>query len=261
MRIKNKKTNRPHSTGKGLVQAALSICFLYATACGDKSSTADTDEFDIDKVPECHSGTTASPDIPDAGEDSDTGDSTVLFIPASCESSLFNDGIDRDCAVQAKGTLTIGDETYNLTSACMTITEIADWATGIVYQGFNIRILAGQKCLPLLSVGILDLDRYPDAPFTIDLDEPFCSDSGVLHEASVVVETEDDCYTLAHPATGQLAVEDLEYGVVYKGTVEAEMQSFTETKTTLTVDFELRGLGWAQSIYHADHLDLCDTLR
>lgn len=233
------------------------FAFIFSVACDNPTSTV-PNQFDVDSVPYCHADTGQVSPYSDAGLSTDISYSSNHFIPSSCDSVLFQTGVYKDCAVQASGTLTFGDRTYNLTAGCMTETNIFDLSSGASFSGLNIRLLAGSDCFPMLSISVLDMDRYTKMPFTIDLNELLCSDSDI-HVASIILETEDGCHQLEAPITGQVTVEEYEFGTKYKGAVDVSVQSESADRKYVTVDFELTGIGWEQQQVEMDYLDLCGT--
>jgi hypothetical protein len=111
---------------------------------------------------------------------------------------------DPGCDVPAEATLELGSSTFELTRACFGGFTVEDEEGA--YEGVRVALGPEDRCAPLIELAILDLERHPELPATIDLEERLCPGS-ILHNVAVVVQTDEDCMMLESPNEGTLELQ------------------------------------------------------
>ncbi len=109
------------------------------------------------------------------------------------------------CAAPATGTLTLGDQTFQLQRACVGPLSLED-EVGNAFEGVAVGLAPNDSCDPIVGIAVLDSVRYGDPPVDIDLDERLCNGS-LLRNVGVSVKVNGSCNGLSVGAAGTYHVE------------------------------------------------------
>ncbi len=188
-------------------------------------------------VPTCSNGETIT-----SIEDEDIEQKEEAYmIPNTCESIVFKQGINKKCAISAKGKLTIEGEEYNLSYACVQEIGISDYQ-GNIFKGFTINLIGENGCSPMIYFTILDMEKYESYPTTIDMNERLCPDSR-MHLSGLILSAYDQCFQIEPNSVGTALIKELKVRSKYVIQAEATLISETGTRVKVELDFEAKGIG------------------